>query len=377
MGSEFDIIVYGASGYTGRLIAEHLASRYGPGGGLRWALAGRSAEKLADARAEAGAPSDTPLIVADSADADQVASLASRCRAVITTVGPYQRHGSELVKACADGGVDYLDLCGEPNWMRSMIDAHEASARRSGARVLFSCGFDSIPFELGVYFIQEAAKERYGVYAPHVKARVRGLRGGLSGGTAASGQATMEALKKDPAVLGLLLDPFALTPGFKGPEQPDCHEPALDPDVGPVAPFMMAAINTKNVHRSNLLMGHRYGPGFLYDEMAMGEPGSAVGFDADGTEHAQGQGPSLSARQAGFYDLLFIAKGLPEPLRANVRGALDPGYGSTSKMIVETAICLLDESELDGGMWLPGAALRGRLIERLVQHAGLRFALED
>ncbi|HEX7885407.1 MAG TPA: saccharopine dehydrogenase NADP-binding domain-containing protein [Phenylobacterium sp.] len=376
--AEFDIIVYGATGYTGRLVAEHLAQRYGVGGDVTWAMAGRSADKLAQVRDEIGAPKDTPLVVADANDPAQLAQMIGRAKAIVTTVGPYQLYGSALVAACAAAGVDYLDLCGEPNWMRQMIDAHEATAKASGARILLSCGFDSIPFELGVYFAQQTAKAKLGAPAPRVKGRVRGVQGGLSGGTAASLVATTAAVRGDPSQLAVMMSPFGLTPGFEGPAQPPGHKPGEDPDVGPVAPFMMAVINTKNVHRSNLLMGHPYGTDFVYDEMVMsGGPGfSDMGDLSDGGPKP-GEGPTKEQREAGFYDILFIAIGADgRQVRTSVKGDKDPGYGSTSKMLAETAITLVGAPDVPGGVWTPGAALQGRLVDRLQQHAGLTFGVE-
>ena len=379
--AEFDLIVYGATGYTGRLVAEHLAAQYGVGGAVKWAMAGRSAAKLAEVRDLIGAPAATPLVVADADDPASVRAMVRRAKAIITTVGPYQLYGSDLVAACAQAGTDYLDLCGEPNWMRLVIDRHHEAAKASGARILLSCGFDSIPFELGVYFCQETAKAQLGAVVPRVKGRVRGLQGGLSGGTAASGKATMEAIQKDPSVLAILMSPFGLTPGFEGPPQPAGQAPEEDPDVGPVAPFMMAMINTKNVHRSNLLMGHAYGTDFVYDEMVMGGPSGAAGFEdiasMPGGGPKPGEGPTAEERDAGFYDLLFIGiAGDGRKVRVSVQGDKDPGYGSTSKMMAEAGICLIQAADVAGGVWTPGAALQGRLVKRLGDHAGLTFAVE-
>ena len=200
--AEFDIIVYGATGFTGRLVAEHLAARYGVDGEVKWAMAGRSADKLAQVRDEIGAPANTPLIVADAADPASLRAMVARGKAILTTVGPYQLYGSDLVAACAAAGTDYLDLSGEPTWMAEMIVAHDAAAKASGARILFSCGFDSIPFELGVFYTQRLARARLGHSVPRIKGRVRSMRGGLSGGTAASGAATMAAIQKNPALVG-------------------------------------------------------------------------------------------------------------------------------------------------------------------------------
>jgi short subunit dehydrogenase-like uncharacterized protein len=378
--AEFDIVVYGATGFTGRLVAEYLAQRYGVGGEVRWAMAGRSADKLAAVRDEIGAPSDTPLIVADAGDAASVKAMVERTKAVLTTVGPYQLYGSDLVAACAAAGTDYLDLSGEPNWMAEMIVAHEAAAKASGARIVFSCGFDSIPFELGVYFMQQTAKAKLGEMVPRVKGRMRRLQGGLSGGTAASGRATMAAIQKNPSLFALMVDPFALTPGFKGPEQPRGDKVEHDPDVGAeVGPFMMAAINTKNVHRSNLLQGHPYGTDFVYDEMSIIDPDAPAAFEMSAEGGPQpGEGPSKEAREAGFYDVLFIGVARDgRQVRVAVHGDKDPGYGSTSKIIAETAICLVKEAtDVPGGVWTPGAAMGQRLIDRLQKNAGLTFAVE-
>ena len=381
--AEFDIIVYGASGFTGRLVAEYLTQKYGVGGDITWAMAGRSADKLAAVRDEIGAPADTPLVVADAADPASLAAMVARGRAILTTVGPYQLYGNELVAACAAAGTDYLDLCGEPAWMRKMIDAHDAAAKASGARIVFSCGFDSIPFELGVWFLEETAKAQLGHTIARVKGRVRKMQGGFSGGTAASLKATMAAAMRDPSVLELLKNPFSLTPGFTGPAQPWGATPEFDADIGYwTAPFVMAAINTRNVHRSNLLLGQPWGADFVYDEMLMVETedqakavaamGAAMGGDGG---PQPGEGPSKEARDAGFYDLMFV--GLLDDgrqVRVAVTGDKDPGYGSTSKMITEAAICLVREAtEVPGGIWTPGAAMTGRLVKRLVDNAGLTF----
>ncbi len=383
--AELDIVVYGASGFTGKLVAEYLASRYG--GGVNWALAGRSVDKLAAVRDAIGAPADTPLIAADAGDPASLAAMVDRTKAVVTTVGPYQLYGAALVAACAQAGTDYLDLCGEPAWMRQMIDAHHAAAQASGARIVFSCGFDSIPFELGVFFLEETAKAQRGKPVSRVKGRVRKMRGTHSGGTAASMKATIAAAARDPGVLALLKNPFALTPGFEGPSQPLGLMSHYDADVGGwVAPFVMAAINTRNVHRSNALMGHPWGTDFVYDEMMIAGT-EAVASAIAGAIQAMagpggpkpGEGPSKAEREAGFYDILFIGLAADgNQVRIAVTGDMDPGYGSTSKMIAESALCLVQDSAgTPGGIWTPGAAMGHRLVDRLVAHAGLTFQVES
>ncbi|HTO60142.1 MAG TPA: saccharopine dehydrogenase NADP-binding domain-containing protein [Bradyrhizobium sp.] len=389
--SKFDIIVYGATGFTGQLVVEYLATRYRGDDELKWAMAGRSLDKLAGVRDAIGAPAGTPLIVADASDSTSLQAMIDQTRLVISTVGPYQLYGNELVAACAGSGTDYIDLCGEPVWMRQMIDKHEAAAKASGARIVFSCGFDSVPFELGTFYVQEEAKRVFGAPAARVKGRVRAMRGTLSGGTAASAKATFDAVAKDLSLVAILNDPFALTPGFAGAKQPRGNKPAYEEDLQSwTAPFMMALINTRNVHRSNMLMGFPYGKEFVYDEMVLTGPGekgeaNARKVMAANTEKTgpnapkPGEGPSKEERENGLYDLLYVAIA-PDgrQVRASVKGDRDPGYGSTSKMISECAICLLrDAPDVPAGFWTPGAAMQHKLIKRLVDHAGLTFAVEQ
>ncbi len=387
--AEFDIIVYGASGFTGRLVAEYLAQQYGVGGEVKWAMAGRSGAKLAAVRDEIGAPAETPLVEADADDPASLRAMVGRAKAIITTVGPYQLYGNDLVAACAELGTDYLDLCGEPAWMRKMIDAHDAQAKRTGARIVFSCGFDSIPFELGVYFLQAAAKKQFGGPVSRVRGRVRKMQGGASGGTIASLKATMASVAKDPTVLELLRNPFALTPGFTGPEQPHGMAVEFDPAIDAwVAPFVMAAINTRNVHRANALLGHAWGVDLVYDEMMIAGPGeqgeqiakAMAGANMLGGDGAPepGEGPSKEQRENGFYDVLFVGEGADgKQVRVAVGGDKDPGYGSTSKMIAEAAVCLIqDAAHPSGGVWTPGAAMGDRLIKRLIDNAGMTFEVE-
>ncbi|MBI5319916.1 saccharopine dehydrogenase NADP-binding domain-containing protein [Bradyrhizobium sp.] len=387
---KFDIVVYGATGFTGRLVAEYLAAHYKGDADLKWAMAGRSKDKLAAVRDEIGAPRDTPLIVADAGDPASLKAMVEQTKSVITTVGPYMLYGNELLAACVAAGVDYFDLCGEPVWMRQKIEQHEAAAKKSGARIVFSCGYDSLPFELGVFCAQEEAKKAFGAAVPRVKGRVREMKGTFSGGTAASMRAIFEAAAKDLSLVTMLRDPFVLTPGFDGPKQPLGNRPLYDEDLKTwTAPFVMANINTRNVHRSNLLLGFPYGKDFVYDEMVVtgpGEQGEAIARKVmaannklSGTDVPKpGEGPSKEERESGHYDLLFVALA-PDgrQARAVVKGDRDPGYGSTSKMISECAICLLrDAADTAPGIWTPGAAMGHKLIKRLEQHAGITFRAE-
>ena len=380
--TDFDLIVYGATGFTGRLVAEYLAQTYPQG--LSWAMAGRSPSKLGEVRAELGVAESVPLVTANADDPASLRQMCERATVVISTVGPYQLYGSGLVAACAATGTAYVDLCGEPAWMREMIDAHEAEAKRTGARIVFSCGFDSIPFDLGVLTLQEAAQKRFGKPAPRVKARVRAMKGGFSGGTAASLRATLAAVARKPSLAALLTNPFALTPGHAGPHQPAGLLPEYDSTINSwVVPFIMAPINTKNVHRTNFLLGRPWDD-MVYDEMVvagLGDMGKAAAEAlarlnplAGDKGPKPGEGPSKEDRDTGHYDVLFV--GLMDDgarIDAVVTGDRDPGYGSTSKMLAESAVCLIRDVQGEGGIWTPGALMGAKLRERLVENAGLTF----
>ncbi|MBO6795928.1 saccharopine dehydrogenase NADP-binding domain-containing protein [Maricaulis sp.] len=385
---KFDVVIFGATGFTGRLVAEYLVAEYGSS--VRWAMAGRSADKLAAVRDEIGAPGDTPLIVADSSDPASLQAMAEDTAAVITTVGPYQLYGELLVKACVAAGTDYVDLCGEPAWMHDIIRTYDAPARESGARIVLSCGFDSIPFDLGVYFLQQHAIKQTGAPLQRVKGRVRKMKGTFSGGTAASFAQTMARAAKEPEVINRLRDPFSLVPDFDGPRQPSGSKVIFEEDLNTwSAPFIMASINTKNVHRSNALLGHRYGEDFVYDEMFATGPGdngeqfaNMIANDKSMAENPPkpGEGPSKEERESGFYDTMFTGLAADGArLTAGVSGDKDPGYGSTSKMIAEAALCLVqnvDRSQTSGGVYTPAPAMGEALIERLETHAGLKFGME-
>jgi short subunit dehydrogenase-like uncharacterized protein len=404
MDRQYNIVVFGATGFTGRLVAEYLANNYGEGSGIKWAMAGRDMHKLEQVRDLIGAPATTPLIAADAANAEAMAALVKRTRVVLTTVGPYQLYGKTLVTACAHVGTDYVDLCGEPAWMADMIPLLDGPARQSGARIVFSCGFDSIPFDLGVAFLQDEARKQFGAPLKYIHGRVRTIKGGISGGTLASAVATIEASGKDARVAALMANPFALTPGFSGPAQPEGESAKYD-DLAKswTGPFMMAVINTKNVHRTNALLGHAWGKDFQYDERVM------TGDGPKGKQRAKkmalanrvqtamlnfgptrsllrrfalpkpGEGPDKNAREKGRYEIHFIGQSTNgKALRAVVTGDRDPGYGSTSKMIAESALCLAGDHShalAAGGVWTPGAAMGEQLRKRLEEKAGLTFSL--
>ena len=400
-----DLVVFGATSFVGEILCRHLTERHGSDGPLRWAIAGRSAERLDAVAASTGA--DVERIVADALDPSAMAALAARARLVVSTVGPYATYGSELVAAVAEAGTDYCDLTGEPQWMQRMIDAHGARAAASGARVVHACGFDSIPSDLGVWFTQQRANERFGAPCVRIGMRVKAARGGFSGGTIASGLAVIEELRSDPRLRRVLGNPYALAPDGQrsGIDQPNVRLPARDGLSGQwVGPFVMAPVNTKVVHRSHALLGRPWGETFRYDEAVMtgdgprglakasalaGALGGFVGAASIGPLRsllrrfvlpAPGEGPSRESREAGFYDIRFFGETSDgRRIATRVSGDRDPGYGSTAKMLGEAAVCLLERSrdDLPGGFWTPATAMGDALIERLVGHAGLEFAVTD
>ena len=384
---KFDVIVFGATGYTGKLVAEYMKDEYGDDESIKWAIAGRNMEKLMLVKNDLGLKDEIEMIEVDSSDIDALNKMTSSTKCVLTTVGPYQLYGSDLVQSCANNGTDYVDLTGEPGWMYEMINLCKEQAEKSGSRIVFSCGFDSIPFDLGVYFLQKAFIEKNGKPAERIRGRVQAMNGEFSGGTIASLGATMATLKEKPELIKVLANPFSLSEGFEGPPQPDDSKVILDEKINMwVAPFVMAPINTKNIHRSNFLLNHMYGENFEYDEMMIAGEGEDGKIIADAMTTANpmggdnvpqpGEGPSKESREQGNYDVLFVAESGDETMQARVTGDMDPGYGSTSKMIAESALCLVKDCDtLPGGIYTPAPSMGETLISRLVQRAGLTFDL--
>ena len=397
-------MVWGATSFVGRLVAEYLYARHGVGKTLRWAIGGRNRDQLERLRHHLGADAaNLPIVIGDAQDADAMQRLAASTRVVCTTVGPYSRFGSALVAACARLGTDYCDLCGEVPWLRQMLDEHESAARASGARIVHCCGFDSIPSDLGVYFLQQTVRERGREPCPTVHFRLWAARGGFSGGTATSLLAVLETASTDPDTAQVLADPYALNPiGERhGPDGRDRRGIGFDSDLDAwIAPFVMAAINTRVVRRSNALLDHAYGEDFRYDEATVAGgrlKALAIAAAQAGLLGAAslkplrallaryalprpGEGPSRAQRERGFFDVRLIGK-YPDgaTVRVRVSGNRDPGYGATCRMLGESALCLLqDTAEVatTGGFWTP-ATLGRPLLQRLQQHAGLRFELDN
>jgi len=384
--NKYDFVIYGATGFTGKLVVEYAIKQYNNNNEVSWAIAGRNNEKLEHVQEKYNLPSDIGKIVVDSNDQNSIDEMVSQTKCVLTTVGPYQLYGEKIVKTCISTGTDYVDLCGEPGFMHKIISECSAEAKETGARIVFSCGFDSIPFDLGVLFVQEEVMAKLNKYASSVRGRVRAMNGEFSGGTAASMKATMAALQSDPELINILVNPHALCEGIQGVQQDDDSKPTYDEELNTwVAPFFMAPINTKNIHRSNKLMNHIYGENFKYNEMWIQGPGEEGKAAAEfistmnplGDAPEPGDGPSRESRENGNYDVLFCADVDGETIKASVSGDMDPGYGSTSKMIAESAVCLVKDCEdLAGGIYTPAASMGKKLIKRLESNAGLTFKLE-
>ncbi|ROO24271.1 saccharopine dehydrogenase [Salinisphaera orenii MK-B5] len=399
--TQHEVVVFGATSFVGRLTCAYLADRYGDD--LDWAMAGRSQSRLESVRDEVGAGDDVPLIVADAADPAALEALCERARVVVSTVGPYALYGETLVRICAETGTDYCDLTGEVQWIRRMIERYEATAAESGARIVHCCGFDSLPSDLGVHYLQRTARQRFGAPCTRVKMRVKAMRGTFSGGTVASLVNVAREMRADPDLRRALADPYALCPATYRPatRQPDVKGPTFDTDAGAwVAPFVMAAINTRVVQRSNALSKQAYGADFRYDEAQMMGRGArgrlrayaltaALGGFMAGVALAPtrrllerfvlpgpGEGPSSQAQENGFYDIRFFGETeAGEKLAIKVVGDRDPGYGSTSKMLGEAAVCLARDIDTAtaGGFWTPATIFGDTLVERLENDAGLHF----
>ncbi len=399
----FDIIVYGATSFVGQIMTRYMHEQFGDGS-IKWAIAGRSQTKLKKLSEDTGL-SDIEILVADASDEAALQAMCSRTKVVVSTVGPYALYGDTLVKVCATSGTHYCDLTGEPQWIRRMHECHEHAARQSGARIVHCCGFDSIPSDLGVHFLQQHAAKQFGQTCNRIDMRVTKLKGGASGGTIASMINLVKEASGDAELRRQLNDPYSLCP-------PDHEFSARQRDVQMaydeqyrswIAPFVMAAINARVVHRSNALSNNSYGTDFLYEEaMAFGAGGAGkraarviswgmgglmLGLAVPPTRWLlenhilpkPGQGPSEQQQLNGEYEFVFLGK-TPDgdKIRCRVTGDRDPGYGSTAKMLAQAAACLAKDipENTVGGFWTPATIMGDKLINRLQAHAGLTFEIQ-
>ncbi len=403
---KYGIVLYGATSFVGQLVAEYLQkllAAKGKDNEVSWAIAGRNQQKLEQVKTQLG-NTDLPIIIADSEDADSLTKMVTQAQVIISTVGPYLKYGEPLIKACAENGTDYVDLTGEALFIKDMLDKYQQTAKESGARIINSCGFDSLPSDLGVLFTQNYAQKEYGEYCETINMRVKAAKGGLSGGTVSSMATIFEELGKDKSLRKQMANPYLLNDDDNRPNvrQQNVNLPQWDAENERwVAPFIMASINTRIVHRSNQLRDYQYGRNFKYDEamwlpaglkgrlMSYGMTAGIAGFAASMmfkpsrellNEHIlpkSGEGPSKSQQENGCFDIRFFGyTNTNHEVLTKVTGDKDPGYGGTCQMLAQSALCLLQDinkQEVEGGFWTPAAAMGEALIKRLQDYAGIEF----
>ena len=398
---KFDIIIWGASSFTGKLVCEYIYSKYGTNS-IRWAIAGRNEKKLKDIRAEV-ADSSIPIFIADSFDEESLSKFIIKTKVVCSTVGPYSLYGTKLVKLCVENNTHYCDITGEAHWIRTLIDNFHEEAKSKKLKIVNSCGFDSIPSDMGVYFIQNEIKKVYKNYAKSIKMRVAGIRGGISGGTYGSINNLLKEAHADKDIFKVLNNPYGLNPidKMEGMDKKDLRKIIFDKESNSwIYPFIMAGINTKIVRRSNALSKFLYGKDFRYEEAMISGKGisgflkailavfplAMIGLNpnsflkkiVDSFMPKPGEGPGVKKRRNGFYNLRFyITIDEKRKAFAKVIGDSDPGYGSTSKMLAESAICLaFDNLSKNYGVITPSSGMGDKLLNRLKENAGLSFELK-
>ena len=403
-----DIVIWGATSFVGSILCRHLVHEL-KDSGLNWAMAARSEIRILDhLKHELGRESwGIPHYVAYLNQPNTLLHLCNKARLIISTVGPYALYGEPLVRACAMTGTDYCDLAGEPQWIRRMIDRYQLQASESGARIVHSCGFDSIPSDLGVWAMQKAARERHGQPCNRIRMRVKTLKGGASGGTIASMANLYKEAAKDKELRSKLADPYYLCPisNANTTRQHNVQVEYEEDFKSWAAPFIMAAINTKVVLRSHALTYPLPDQQFQYDEAMLTGDGEEGEKRAKKTARNMkwmsialaiapirwlalkfflpkpGEGPSPEEQKQGSFDLRFIGTTRDgHTLKATVTGDRDPGYGSTAKMLIQAGLCLnkdISREELPGGFWTPAVAFDGRLVERLDKYAGVKIEVED
>ena len=397
---DFDLIIWGATGFTGNLVCDYISKNYNERE-LRWAIAGRNEKKILKLQQKLKID-DSRTIIADSSDKDSLVKMVKKSKVVCTTVGPYAKYGTNLVEACIEGETNYCDITGETQWIRRIIDRFHTKAKEKNIKIINSCGFDSIPSDMGVFYSQKIMLEKTGKYASTINMRVAGAKGGISGGTYNSLSNVLEEALVDKEVRKTLTNPYGLNPIDKqfGPDKSDLRKVIFDTvSKSWIAPFVMAGINTKIVRRSHALMDFMYGKNFAYDEatltgkgiagqirgymslipifLATRKKGSIIKKIVDFILPKSGEGPSKKTRINGYYNLRFYLTLDKMTYVSKVLGDMDPGYGSTSKMLAESAICLaLDEIPDTYGILTPSVALGDSLLKRLEENAGLTFIFD-
>ncbi len=422
----YTVVLYGATSFVGQITAHYLAQFLteqkadNKSKSVTWAIAGRDADKLKKLQDEIaskqiaskqGDQADkVAIIIANSDDEASLDAMTKQTQVMISTVGPYLKYGEPLIKSCAQNGTDYVDLTGEAIFIKDMLDKYQDSAKQSGARIVNSCGFDSIPSDLGVYFTQQQAEAQFNQACDTIHMRVKAAKGGLSGGTVASMATIFEEVGKDKARRKQVANPYLLNDDTDAPNvrQKNVGKPEYDDKHKRwLAPFVMASINTRIVHRSNQLLSYEYGREFKYDEAMWMQDGtkgklmsyglsigllgfaSAMMFKPSRellSKHVlpkSGSGPSKSEQENGFFDIRFFGKTAEQDtmsISTKVTGDRDPGYGSTSRMLTQSALCLaqdISHDEVAGGFWTPASVMGNKLMQRLEDYAGLSFEVVD
>ena len=398
---KFDIIIWGATSFTGKLVSEYIFKKYASSK-IKWAIAGRNLKKLEKIRYQV-ADENIPIFIADSFDEESLSKFVKKTKVVCSTVGPYSLYGTKLVKLCVDNNTNYCDITGEAHWIRSLIDRFHEEAKSKKIKIINSCGFDSIPSDMGVYFIQNEIKKINNNYAKSIKMRVAGIRGGISGGTYSSINNLLKEAYRDKSIFKVLNNPYGLNPKDKmeGLDKKDLRKIIFDKESNSwIYPFIMAGINTKIVRRSNALSNFIYGKDFRYEEAMIAGKGisgfwkailavfplAMIGLNpnsflkkiVDSFMPKPGEGPGIEKRKNGFYNLRFyITLNNNRTAFAKVIGDSDPGYGSTSKMLAESALCLAFDNLSDNyGVITPSSGMGDKLLNRLKENAGLSFELK-
>ena len=407
----YAVVLYGATSFVGQITAHYLANflsanKDKSGSEINWAIAGRDQKKLNELQSKLTSKVD--IIIANSDDAASLDAMTEQTQVIISTVGPYLKYGEPLIKSCVDNGTDYVDLTGEAIFIKDMMDKYQEAAKQSGARIVNSCGFDSIPSDLGVYFTQKQAEAKFDSACDVIHMRVKAAKGGLSGGTIASMATIFEEVGQDKSRRKQVANPYLLNDDKDAPNvrQSNVSKPEYDSEHKRwLAPFVMASINTRIVHRSNQLLGYEYGREFKYDEamwMKDGIKGKLTSYALSAgllgfatammitpsrellSKHVlpkSGSGPSKEEQENGYFDIrLFGQTANKDSITTKVTGDKDPGYGSTSRMLSQAALCLaqdISKEEVKGGFWTPASAMGDKLLARLEKHAGLSFDVID
>lgn len=397
---KLDLVIWGATGFTGKLVCEYITNSY-KSKDLNWTIAGRNEEKLLKLKNRLNIKNS--ILIGNSNDKSSLEKICSKTKVICSTVGPYALYGTNLIHACVKMKTNYCDITGETQWIRKIIDTFHEKAKKQKIKIVNSCGFDSIPSDMGVYFCQSNYYKENGEYANEINMRVAGSRGGFSGGTYNSLTNVIHEASLNKSVRKILNNPYGLNPinEQSGPDKKDLKSVEYDNEAKSwIAPFVMAGINTKIVRRSNALLNYKYGNSFLYSEavlvgngilgkiigylslipilMVIQKKGSVIKKIVDLFVPKAGEGPSKKQRENGFFSLKFFFGNNRQRYLAKVTGDMDPGYGSTSKMLAECAICLALDDTLNEnyGVITPSVAFEENILERLQNNAGLEFSMK-